>query len=299
VVAALLLSGVFSDSGDADDAESSPTASPSPRATATATPAPSPTQSAGVPYTVVEGDTLFDIATRFGVTIEEIVAANGLADPTAISVGQVLIIPVNGVVFTPTPVPPTPTPDPRLGGFTMPIPGACLTLIDNQMPNAPREYRAGVHEGVDFYTGYVCVDVPAGSAAVAAKSGTIIRADHDYTEMTLDELNAVLAKTQAQGYTDAESLDTFRGRQVWIDHGNGIVTRYCHLAGIPDGVVKGAKVNSGQVVGFVGDSGTPEAVTSPGVEIHLHWEVRVDDSYLGEGLPPDQVRAQYERLFSP
>ena len=180
----------------------------------------------------------------------------------------------------------------------MPIAGACLTSNDYQMPNALREYRAGIHEGVDFYTSYVCVDVPAGAPALAAKGGTVIRADDGFTEMTLDQLNAVLAKTQAQGYTDPESLDKFRGRQVWIDHGNGVVTRYCHLAGIPEGIVAGTKVQAGQTIGLVGDSGTPEAVTSPGVEIHLHWELRVDDSYLGAGLPPDQVRAIYERLFA-
>jgi murein DD-endopeptidase MepM/ murein hydrolase activator NlpD len=296
-VVALLLSGVFSDSGGADDATPSPI--PAPTLRPTPTPTPAPTQSAGVEYTVVEGDTLSGIAQLFGVTVEDIVAANGLADPTAISVGQVLIIPVNGVVLTPTPVAPTPTPDPRLSGFSMPIAGACLTTSDNQIPNAPRDYRAGTHEGVDFYTGYVCVDVPAGSPALAAKGGTVIRADHDFTDMTLDELNAVLAKTQAQGFTDSESLDKFRGRQVWIDHGSGVVTRYCHLSGIPEGIVEGAKVQAGQTVGLVGDSGTPEAVTSPGVEIHLHWEVRVDDSYLGAGLPPDQVRAIYERLLAP
>jgi murein DD-endopeptidase MepM/ murein hydrolase activator NlpD len=248
-------------------------------------------------YTVVEGDTLSGIATQFGVAVEDIVAANGLTDPTAISVGQVLVIPVNGVVITPTPVPPTPKPDPRLSGFTMPIVGACLTPNDYQMPNAPREYRSGVHEGIDFYTGFVCVDVPAGSPAVAAKAGRVIRADTDFVAMTADELNAILAKTQTQGYTDPESLDKFRGRQVWIDHGDGIVTRYCHLGGIPEGIVEGTKVSAGQTIGLVGDSGTPEAVTAPGVEIHLHWEVRVDDTYLGAGAPPSDVRAAYEQLF--
>ncbi len=275
-----------------------PTIAPTPKRSATATPTPSQAPSAGVKYTVVDGDTLSDIAQRFGVTVEEIVAANGLADATAISVGQVLIIPVSGVVFTPTPVPPTPAPDPRLRGFTMPIAGACVTSSDNQIPNARREYRSGTHEGLDFYTGNVCVDVPAGAPALAAKGGRVIRAMHDFTEMTLDELNATLAKTQAQGYTDAESLDKFRGRQVWIDHGDGIVTRYCHLSAIPASIVEGKKVTTGQIVAYVGDSGTPEAVTSPGVEIHLHWEMRVDDSYLGAGLPAEQVRQMYERLFA-
>jgi murein DD-endopeptidase MepM/ murein hydrolase activator NlpD len=124
------------------------------------------------------------------------------------------------------------------------------------MPNAPREYRSGIHEGVDFYTGYNCVEVPEGTEVLAAKAGTVTRADHDFVPMTSEELNTILARTQAQGYTDDEALDKFRGRQVWIDHGDGIVTRYAHLAGIPDGITEGGHVQTGDVVGFVGDSGT-------------------------------------------
>lgn len=44
-------------------------------------------------YTVAPGDTLGAIAVRFGVTVEALVAANGIEDPNRIRVGQVLIIP--------------------------------------------------------------------------------------------------------------------------------------------------------------------------------------------------------------
>ncbi|PJF40403.1 MAG: LysM peptidoglycan-binding domain-containing protein [Chloroflexi bacterium] len=44
-------------------------------------------------YTVQPGDTLFTIARRFGVTVQDIVSANSLANPNALSVGQQLIIP--------------------------------------------------------------------------------------------------------------------------------------------------------------------------------------------------------------
>jgi hypothetical protein len=49
----------------------------------------------------------------------------------------------------------------------------------------------------------------------------------------------------------------------------------------------------------VGDSGTPESLTSPRSESHLHWEVRTGDTYLGKGLPPDEVRDIYQKLFEP
>jgi len=44
-------------------------------------------------YTVARGDTLSAIAIRFGVTVAALVAANNIANPNAIQVGQVLTIP--------------------------------------------------------------------------------------------------------------------------------------------------------------------------------------------------------------
>ncbi len=50
---------------------------------------------AGCPatYTVVAGDTLFRIALRFSLTVQELAAANGITNVEFISVGQVLKIP--------------------------------------------------------------------------------------------------------------------------------------------------------------------------------------------------------------
>lgn len=52
---------------------------------------PTPTP-AGL-YIVQENDTLSGLAERFGTTVDEIIAANGLTDPNALQVGQALIIP--------------------------------------------------------------------------------------------------------------------------------------------------------------------------------------------------------------
>lgn len=46
-----------------------------------------------IEYTVQAGDTLLDIANRFGVTADEIVALNNLTDPSRLDIGQVLLIP--------------------------------------------------------------------------------------------------------------------------------------------------------------------------------------------------------------
>ncbi len=65
---------------------------PVPTAVPTAQPTAVPTPG-GFTYCVQWGDTLYSIARRFGVTIDAIVAANGLANPNQIRAGQILIIP--------------------------------------------------------------------------------------------------------------------------------------------------------------------------------------------------------------
>jgi murein DD-endopeptidase MepM/ murein hydrolase activator NlpD len=90
-----------------------------------------------------------------------------------------------------------------------------------------------------------------------------------------------------------------RGRQVWLDHGDGIVTRYAHLLAVDEAVRVDQAVEGGQVIGYVGNSGTPEGVTDPNIENHLHFEIRVDGSYLGEGLSIADTRYLWGRAFSP
>jgi LysM repeat protein len=59
---------------------------------ATAAPAPATTR-APTRYVVMQGDTVTSIARRFGVTTDAVVAANQLADPDRLSLGQALLIP--------------------------------------------------------------------------------------------------------------------------------------------------------------------------------------------------------------
>lgn len=73
-------------------------------------------------YAVQEGDSLSSIAEQFGVTVEALSAANGITDPTALVVGQVLTIPTSDAVPSPPAEPPpvvegeaTPTPPPTAG----------------------------------------------------------------------------------------------------------------------------------------------------------------------------------------
>ena len=56
------------------------------------------------------------------------------------------------------------------------------------------------------------------------------------------------------------------GREMILDHGQGITTVYGHLSGFA--VVAGQQVKRGQVIGYVGSAGRS---TGP----HLHYEVRI------------------------
>jgi len=159
--------------------------------------------------------------------------------------------------------------DQRLTGFVFPIRGAWLPSREDLLPNAPRTYRRGIHEGIDFYNGNACVPIRSGTPVVAAKDGVVIRSDTDFVEMTPAELEEVMQRVERQGYTDPESLDRFRGRQIWIDHGEGVITVYAHLLDIEEGIDVGVKIRAGEVIAHVGNSGTPEGVFDPEADTSL------------------------------
>jgi murein DD-endopeptidase MepM/ murein hydrolase activator NlpD len=206
--------------------------------------------------------------------------------PATVTAAALVVTPVATVMPTPAVS--------ALTGFTYPIAGGCLPKGGQLMPNAPRPYRKGIHEGVDNYGVDNCAPIWLGTPVLAAKAGRVVRADLDFRDMTRDELERNLAEPN----TDA-ALDAFRGRQVWILHEGGVITRYAHLSGIAPGISVGTQVAGGQVIAYVGESGTPESIRNPGHEYHLHFEVRTGDGYLGQGLPPAEVRELYVKLFAP
>ena len=204
----------------------------------------------------------------------------------------------------------TPSPDPgptalptqapvESGGFSYPIGGACLPDSNLLMPGAPRAYRQGVHEGIDFYDGESCAFVGRDTEVLAAKAGTVIRADHKYEELTVEMAAEITAEIEETGSASAATLDLLRGRQVWIDHGGGMVTRYAHLGAVAGDIAVGSRIEQGRVIAFVGESGSIDAIDAPGSQIHLHFEIRDGEGYLGEGLEAAAVRQLYQQAFSP
>jgi len=140
-----------------------PSPTPTVQATATSTvaqvtrtPTPTPTRATSTPvppvtYIVQPGDTLSEIAVRFGVTLAALIEANDITDPTLIRPGRVLIIPVPGATVvvstestptgtplaasTPTPTrtrAPTPTPTPVSVALSGKIAFAVWNIYTNQ-----------------------------------------------------------------------------------------------------------------------------------------------------------------------
>ncbi len=201
--------------------------------------------------------------------------------------------PVPAPHYTPMPAVATTPPDvgeraartyTRLWGmFALPIEGGEIPTDLELLPGAPRDYRAGIHEGIDF-------PAPNETPVLAAAAGTVVRVDVSFLDWNREQQEIALYEAVTLGYTPAATLDRIRGRQVWIDHGKGVITRYAHLSAV-ESLVVGQKIEAGALIGQVGSSGYPQG--GP----HLHLEVRVGDDFYGDGLSGDELVRAVSRLF--
>lgn len=210
----------------------------------------------GKRYVVEAGESLARIAHRHGLTLGEMVAANGIEPPYRIEPGQVLVIPVTesandrhdekaerqeGGETISSMAPPPPL---SREGFLWPVDGELIGSFEQNSGSGR--------------SGGVTIAARRGASVLAADNGIVAYA--------------------------GEALSGY-GRMIMLRHAEGYVTLYAHNDVIV--VREGDVVSRGQMIAEVGDSGD---VT----ESQLHFELRkgtapIDPAKVMAGLPGRQI----------
>lgn len=186
-----------------------------------------------------------------------------------------------------------------LSFLSNPIPGARISTQASHLPGAPRPYRNGFHEGIDWYSGTSGQQIDRNTTVHSIADGVIVRADHDYVELEAAERKEQLSWSAQLTDTPEYILDKLRGRQVWVQYEDGVMMRYAHLSRIEDALEVGQSVNSGDVLGYVGNSGTSYAIAGDlQGGLHLHADLLVYGELFWEYLDdPNDVRTVLEVVF--
>jgi murein DD-endopeptidase MepM/ murein hydrolase activator NlpD len=188
----------------------------------------------------------------------------------------------------------------HLSFLRSPIPGAHVSLVDSSLPGAKRAYRNGIHEGLDWYTFGTGKVINTHTPVLSMGSGVVVRADHDYQEMSPKERGKWLTLgRQNNGQTPMYILDKLRGRTVWIQFENGVMARYCHLSRISDTLKVGGKVHTGDVLGYVGNSGTSDGVLKNSQGLHLHLDILIHGQWVWGKYTVKERRMILESVFNP
>ena len=61
------------------------------------------------------------------------------------------------------------------------------------------------------------------------------------------------------------------GNRVWVSGGSGYHYYLAHMNAFAPGIADGVKVQAGQLLGFVGNTGTGASKTDPHLHIAIHW----------------------------
>ncbi len=183
--------------------------------------------------------------------------------------------------------------------FSLPAPSCNVPFGNlNLVVGAPRDYRSGTHNGLDFSCG------TTDHVITASGSGQVIFVVSDYVNASTADREAVLAQTVAAVDTPFWTLANLYGNFVVIDHelpdGTRAVSIYAHLSEVDSEILPGVLVDGGTPLGFAGNMGTSTSaagVTNNDGSVHLHWELHVNDRPIGYLEAPADTQPMYEQIL--
>jgi murein DD-endopeptidase MepM/ murein hydrolase activator NlpD len=133
--------------------------------------------------------------------------------------------------FPPVRQPPEVTPKLTAGGYVFPVYGPS-SFVDT-FGALRGDVSSGWHHGDDIFA-------PLGAPLLSVASGTVF----------------------------SVGWNRVGGNRLWLRDGQGNLFYYAHLSAFSPLAVNGSKVNAGDVVGFVGNTGDAQ-----GTPFHLHFEI--------------------------
>lgn len=249
-----------------------------------------------IEYAVADGDTLGTIAAKFNLKLTTLLWANDLTEKSSIKPGQTLKVPpIDGVVHT---VHKGDTVYSIAKKYGLGDDDAAAQAIINYPFNTftnDETFELAIGQTIMVPDGVVPEEVPVQQrpafariltpdAGTVAPSGIFIwpaagvisqgfRFYHKAIDISNKGGGTVLAADSGQVVVAGWPDNYGYGNRVMIDHGNGFVTLYAHMARID--VVANQTVKRGDSIGLMGSTGRSTGT-------HLHFEIRKN----GVLLPP-------------
>ena len=140
---------------------------------------------------------------------------------------------------------------------------ACTPNFSNR-PTTDSNGRILNYDALVVAKGVILAASPVNGACMTSGFGPRFGSMHKGID--LQARPAVPIYSAAPGRVLEVSQQSGFGYQVLIGHGNGVYTRYAHLAYFDEGLAPGQKIGFGQPLGMMGATGNATA-------IHVHYEI--------------------------
>ncbi|HVP83501.1 MAG TPA: M23 family metallopeptidase [Rhizomicrobium sp.] len=227
---------------------------------------------------VRDGDTIYSIAGRYGVSVADLIDANDLTDKNRIYTGEVLRIPGEARRPIYADRAPVPRPKPRYGR-TAPVitltsyrphddgsdAGDADSVID-RLANSPNDRDVSAYQDSSRDNGYARFAWPVSGRVISPFGASTTGERNDGINIAADRGTPIHAAADGVVTYSGNELKGY-GNLVLIKHTDGYVTAYAHAERTL--VSRGDKVSRGQVIAYTGETGD---VTEP----QLHFEIRHD-----------------------